>query len=114
MIQVILTGNACKDAETRVAGNTTVTGFSIACESGFGDRKQTHFFSCSIWSARGKALEQHITKGCKLTVIGEFSEREYNEKMYKEVNVSEVALQGGGQQQQNAPVSNAGQENVPF
>jgi len=34
--------------------------------------------------------------------------------MYKEVNVSEVALQGGGQQQQNAPVSNAGQEDIPF
>jgi len=112
MIIATVAGNSCKDATTREAGSSTVTGFSIAGETGFGDRKQTHFFSCSIWGARGVALEQHILKGSKLTVTGEYSEREYEGKVYKEINVTNVALQGGGQGgQQQAPQQTASQGN---
>lgn len=39
MIQAFFAGNLGKDAETREAGGTTVTKFSVACKTGKKDRK---------------------------------------------------------------------------
>ena len=105
MINVTLAGRVGKDAETRQAGNSSVTGFSVAGDTGFGDRKQSHWFNCSLWGKRGEAMQQYLTKGQEVVVIGEYSEREYNGKQYKELNVLDVKLMGGSQsqgQQQNS------------
>ena len=104
MINVTLAGRVGKDAETRQAGNSSVTGFSVAGDTGFGDRKQSHWFNCSLWGKRGEAMQQYLSKGQEVVVIGEYSEREYNGKQYKELNVLDVKLMGGSQsqgQQQN-------------
>ena len=104
MINVTVAGRVGKDAETRQAGNSSVTGFSVAGDTGFGDRKQSHWFNCSLWGKRGEAMQQYLTKGQEVVVIGEYSEREYNGKQYKELNVLDVKLMGGSQsqgQQQN-------------
>lgn len=104
MITVTLAGRLGKDAETRQAGNSSVTGFSVAGDTGFGDRKQSHWFNCSLWGKRGEAMQQYLSKGQEVVVIGEYSEREYNGNKYKELNVLDVKLMGGSQsqgQQQN-------------
>ncbi len=100
MINVTVAGRLGKDAETRQAGSSSVTGFSVAGDTGFGDRKQSHWFECSLWGKRGEAMQQYLQKGQEVVVIGEFSEREYNGKQYKELNVLDVKLMGGQPQQQ--------------
>ncbi len=90
MISITLAGRLGKNAETRQAGNSTVTGFSVAGDTGFGDRKQSHWFECSLWGKRGEAMQQYLQKGQEVVVIGEYSEREYNGKQYKELNVLDV------------------------
>jgi len=42
-------------------------------------------------------LAQYLTKGSKVAISGELGTREYNDKTYLTVNVSEVTLMGGGQ-----------------
>lgn len=99
MINVTVAGRLTKDAELRPVGSSQVCSFSVAGDTGFGDRKQTHFFECSLWGNQGAALNQYLQKGNPVTVIGEFSEREYNGKQYKELRVNSIELQGGGQSQ---------------
>lgn len=109
MIEVIVAGNLTKDAELRQAGNSQVCGFSVAADTGFGDKKNTLFFSCSLWGNQGAALAQYLKKGNPVTVIGEMSEREYDGKQYKEIRVNSIKLQGGGQSQgQQNPQNNQG------
>lgn len=116
MIEVIVAGNLTKDAELRQAGNSQVCGFSVAADTGFGDKKQTLFFSCSLWGNQGAALAQYLKKGNPVTVIGEMSEREYDGKQYKEIRVNSIKLQGSrsDNQQNNGyqqPSNNHQQQN---
>ena len=102
MITVIVAGRLGKDSELRQAGSSQVLSFSVAGDTGFGDRKQSHWFNCSLWGNQGAALQQYLLKGQQVTVIGEFSEREHNDKYYKELRVNSIELQGSkGDNQQN-------------
>jgi single-strand DNA-binding protein len=101
-----------KDAETRNAGNGTVTGFSCASDVGFGDRKTTMWFSASIWGARGEKLQQHLTKGTLVFISGELSTREYNDKTYLELNVSNIDFAGGNQSSNGGQPAPQRQENL--
>ena len=109
MITVTVAGLLGKDAEWRQAVNSQVCSFIVAGNTGIGDRKQTHWFNCSLWGRQGEALAQYLTKGSPVTVIGEYSEREYEGKQYKELRVNQIELHGGiqstnnQQSQQNNP-----------
>lgn len=107
MITAIVAGRLGKDSELRQAGSSQVLSFSVAGDTGFGDRKQSHWFNCSLWGNQGAALQQYLLKGQQVTVIGEFSEREHNGKQYKELRVNNIELQGGkGDNQQNNQQNN--------
>lgn len=95
MINVTVAGRLTKDAELRQAGNSQVCGFSVAADTGFGDKKQAYFFSCSLWGNQGAAIAQYLRKGTPVTISGEYSEREYDGKQYKELRVNQIELQGG-------------------
>lgn len=110
MINVTVAGRLGKDAELRQAGSSQVCSFSVAGDTGFGDKKQSHWFNCSLWGNQGAALQRYLLKGQQVTVIGEFSEREYEGKTYKELRVNSIELQGGGQGQQQ---SNQGYQQPP-
>lgn len=99
MISVTIAGRIGKDAETRTTqSGDPVTGWSVAADTGFGDRKVTTWFDCSLWGERGRKLAPYLTKGSAVTVIGELGQREHNGKIYLTVRVSDVAMQGGGKQ----------------
>ena len=115
MINVTVAGRVGKDSELRQAGQSQVLSFSVAGDTGFGDRKQSHWFNCSLWGNQGAALQQYLLKGQQVTVIGEFSEREHNGKQYKELRVNSIELQGSkgdNQSNQQAP-SNYAQPQAP-
>ena len=75
--------------------------FSVAGDTGFGDRKQSHWFNCSLWGNQGAALQQYLLKGQQVSIVGEFSEREHNGKQYKELRVNQIELQGSKGDNQN-------------
>lgn len=100
MISITVAGRLGKDAELRQAGQSNVCSFSVAGDTGFGNNKQSHWFNCSLWGAQGQALQPYLVKGQEVVIVGEFSEREYQGKFYKELRVNSIKLMGSKPQQQ--------------
>jgi len=98
MIQAFFAGNLGKDAETREAGGTTVTKFSVACKTGKKD--ETQWVECSMWDERGAKLAPFLTKGKTVAIIGRVTARAYDSKgearASLEVRVDQLTLLGGG------------------
>ena len=127
MIKVFFTGRIGKDAEARTTqGGTAIASFSVASDVGFGDKKETQWFGCSIFGKRAEGgLTQYLVKGTQVAVSGGLSTREYNGKTYLEVRVDEIDLMGGKQQSaggrggnqpvagQSTPTGGSGRENPP-
>jgi single-strand DNA-binding protein len=93
MITTIITGNVGRDAELRNVGDSQVLNVAVAAESG--REKATIWFDCAVWGRRGEALAPHLTKGSKVTATGEMTLREHNGKVYHQLRVHDIALQGG-------------------
>jgi single-strand DNA-binding protein len=107
-MQVItITGRVGGNAETRQAGNTSVTNFNCAVDQGWGDKKQTNWFRVAIWGERGGKLQQYINKGDKVAVTGELEIGEYNGKPQYEIRANDVDCFMSGKQavgSQGAPM----------
>ena len=124
MKQVTIAGTIGRDAEIRDAGERRITGWSVAVDDGWGDKKTTMWFDCNWWGQRGEKVAPHLTKGGKVTVTGELKTREHNGKTYMSVEVSDVTLQGGKPQESSgydgparqAPASqgSAMDDEIPF
>lgn len=101
MQKLIIAGNVGKNAELRRTGNgEPVLGFSLAVDNGKdknGNKRDTTWVDASIWGKRAEALERHITKGSKLTLIGRPTVREHNGKAYLGISVDDLTFMGGGQ-----------------
>lgn len=96
MKSITIAGRIGKDAETRTTqGGDQVTGFTVAVDEGFGDKKRTLWFDCSQWGKRGAAVAQYLTKGTSVTVTGDLSTREYEGKTYLTIRAHDLTLQGG-------------------
>ena len=95
MMNITLAGRIGGDATQRDADGTAFTTFNMAVDHGFGDRKETYWWSVSIWGKRGTALAPHLRKGSSVTVAGEFSKREHEGKTYLQCRASDITLQGG-------------------
>lgn len=95
MIITTIAGRVGQDAEAKKVGGTDMCSFSVAAESGFGDRKQTHWFDVSNWGAGSHGVARYIKKGDNITVSGELSTREHNGKTYLQLRADRVELQGG-------------------
>ena len=93
-----------KDAITRYTqAGEPVTGWSMAVDSGYGDKKQTLWIDCSAWGKRFERVAEYITKGAQLGVTGELGTREHEGKTYITLRVADVTLIGSKQEgQENA------------
>lgn len=101
-------GRVGKDAQTRFTqGGDPVTGWSLAVDSGYGDKKQTLWLDCSLWGKRGEKVAEYITKGSQLGVTGELGTREHDGKTYLTLRVGEVSLIGGRQESGGRPQRSA-------
>jgi len=90
------TGRIGKDAVVRnTANGDSVTGFSLAIDSGFGERKQTLWLDCALWGSRGEKLAEYLVKGAQVHVAGELGQREHDGKTYLTCRVSDLRLVGG-------------------
>lgn len=88
-------GRIGKDAVTRYTqGGDQVTGFSLAMDDGFGEKKVTHWFDCSGWGKRYEAVAPYLLKGAQVFVVGEQGEREHEGKVYKTLRLQTLDLVG--------------------
>lgn len=92
-------GRVVADAELRhTPGGESVLGFRVASDISFGDRKTTNWFQCQMWGKRGEALEPFLKKGQQVTVYGQLTLREWDNKGVKQlspdIRCHDVTLQG--------------------
>jgi single-strand DNA-binding protein len=104
MKNLTLAGNIGKSAELRTTSNgEKVAGFSVAVDDGFGDKKRTLWFDCSIWGKRAETLAPMLLKGNKVCVSGDFSTRDHDGKTYLTLRANEVTLQSARQDRDDEP-----------
>jgi single-strand DNA-binding protein len=70
----IIAGRLTKAAETKKAGNGTVTEFTVANNYSYptvdGRKEEANFIQCECWGARGEALATHVVKGQQIVIEG--------------------------------------------
>lgn len=104
MKTISIAGRTGKAGELRHTGSgDAVLSFSVAVDDGYGDKKTTIWFDCSVWGKRAAALEPHIGKGTALAVSGDLGTREHAGKTYLTIRVNELTLLGGGEKKEAAP-----------
>lgn len=118
MNHITIAGQLGKDAETRYLPNgDPVASFSVADSQG--KEKPTIWWSCQLFGKRAESLAPYLVKGQAVTVTGNVTEREYtdkngNQRKSMDVRVSDLALQGGKREAQEAPAQqNQAPRNAP-
>jgi single-strand DNA-binding protein len=102
MKHITIAGGLTRDAELRRSqGGDPILSFSVGVSEG--RDKPSTYFDCSLFGKRAEGLAPHLKKGSKVTACGDFSTREHNGKMYLQVRVSELTMQGGGQRDDREP-----------
>lgn len=100
------TGNLGKDSEIKyLPSGATVCEFSVAVESGYGDKAKPNWVRCALFGKRAEgALPSYLLKGAQVAISGELEIREWEGQNGKQsmlsVNVSTLDLIGGNNQQQ--------------
>ena len=103
MNQITVAGTLGRDAEVRYLNSgDAVCNFSVADSQG--RDKPTIWWNCTLFGKRAESLSQYLTKGQSVTVVGQFSEREFqdkngNHRKAMDVRVQDLALQGGRREQ---------------
>lgn len=112
MNSISIAGQLGKDAEVRFLPNgDPVSNFSIADSQG--KNKDAIWWNCKLFGKRAESLAPYLVKGQSLTISGivvqrKFTDKNGQEKIATNVNVNEVALQGGRKEsspQQSKPAS---------
>jgi single-strand DNA-binding protein len=99
MNSITVAGTLGKDCELKQTANgNTIANFSVA--DSMGRDKGTIWWNCQLWGKRAEALSSYLVKGQAVTVSGTVTEREWTDKegakrKAVEINVNDVALQGG-------------------
>ena len=104
---ISFTGRLGRDASLKDVTGTDLLEMSVANNVGFGDRKSTIWFRCSLWGPRALKLKEYLTKGTLVYIRGEFNLREYTSKegeakMSPEVRIDDIELLGGEQRASEA------------
>ena len=93
-------GRLGRDAESKyLPTGTAVLEFSIAVDTGFGDKRRSFWLKCAMFGERGPKLAQYLTKGQQVAVSGEFDPRPYQakdgaEKVSLELRIAAVEFMG--------------------
>ena len=114
MNSLTITGNLTRDAELRSLNDgTAVLSFAVADNQG--KDKTAIFWNCSLFGKRADSLQQYLTKGQQVTVIGTVSERGWtdkdgNKRKSMDVRVNDIALQGGKREEGERQPSRAARQ----
>jgi single-strand DNA-binding protein len=110
MNKLIISGRLTRDAEVRfIPSGTPVMSFSVANNTGFGEKQKTHYFDCSMFGKRAEGkLKDYMLKGQQVVVEGEISLNQYQKKdgtggASLNVFVNNVELMGSNQKSGGQP-----------
>lgn len=107
MNSISVTGNVGRDPESRYTpSGTMVANFTLADRTYVNGEQGTQWFRCAVWGQRAEVVMQYITKGTKLSVTGEFTQRSYTdrdgvERTSLEIRVDRFEFAGNRQDNQN-------------
>lgn len=95
MNKVILIGRLIKDAETRVAGSTTVGRYTLAVDRKFKkDGEQTaDFIPCVVFGKSAEFAEKYFKKGMKVSVVGRIQTGSYKNKDGQTVYTTDIMVE---------------------
>ena len=92
MNKVFLIGNLTKDPELSTVGanNSSVCKFGLAVNRRVGGNQETDFYNITVWRGLGENCSKYLKKGSKIAVCGDISTRTYNDKLYIDVNATDI------------------------
>lgn len=89
--KVILIGRLGKDPETQTTqSGKTVCKFSVATDSGYGEKKQTEWMNVVTWQKTAELCDKYLRKGSLVAIEGRLSTRNYEAKDGTKKYVTEV------------------------
>lgn len=92
--RIILIGRLTKEPELRYTTNGTgVCGFTLAVESGFGEKKRTDFIPIVVWNKLAENCAAYLAKGKLAAVDGRLQIRSYDGKDGVKRYVTEVVAE---------------------
>jgi len=90
--QVILQGNLVDDPKIMGAENN-VARFAIACNTGFGDNKETTYVDCVAFGKQVGTLQQYVGKGKQVIVRGTLIQNRWEDNEGNKRSKLEVRLE---------------------
>ena len=99
MNSVNIMGRLTRDAELRATQTgKSVASFTIAVDSGYGEKKTANFIPCVAWEKTAEFVNKYFGKGDMIAITGELRSRSYEKEGQKrtvlEVLVSNVDFCG--------------------
>ncbi len=97
----------------------SVLSFSIANETGYGEKRKTTFFDCIAWKSSAEFIAKYFGKGDMIAITGVITDSKYtdkqgNERTKKEVTVNSVDFCGGRKSAENITTETPSEEDLPF
>ena len=81
MNQVSITGRLGQDPELRYTNSgKAVTNLNVANTTGFGENRQTHWFTVVAWNGQAEAVCNYLKKGAQVGVEGFLQTRKWEDK----------------------------------
>lgn len=108
----IFAGRLTADAKSKDVNGTAVASYTVACDSGWGEKKSTMFVNCVHWKPGG--VLQYMTKGKPVIVRGQLRERTYQaqdgtDRKITELVVAEMEFQQRDKTEEQQPQRTGGQ-----
>lgn len=116
MNKITADGRIVADAEVRFTpAGDPVCQFRLASDVGFGDRKTTNWFSCSVWGKRGESVAPFLLKGTPVTAYGTLTMREWTNRdgikqLSPDIRIDEVTLHGKREGSQGSAQAGPGEK----
>lgn len=81
MNKVELIGRLTKDPELRSTQNgTNVAKYTIAINTGYGEKQQTDFINVTTWGKSGEFVSKYFKKGQAIGIVGRLNSNNYEDK----------------------------------
>ncbi|EMF8482786.1 single-stranded DNA-binding protein [Morganella morganii] len=106
---ITVSGNLGKDCEQRwTPAGKAVASLSLPVKQGYGEHEKTSWVICKMFGAKAEKLPEHLKKGMKVTITGEFvmeewTDREGNKRSTPVIIVNQLDFGGNQAVSQNLP-----------
>lgn len=107
MNKVQLIGRLTKDPDLRYTkSNIAVASYTIAINTGYGEKQQTDYINISSWGKSGELVSNYFKKGQAIALVGRLRSNNYedsngNKRYTVEVITEDIEFVGSKNEKQN-------------